>query len=87
MIKGIERVIPILKFELRGVEVHVHGVRQDVPPRLESISYEITVDTDEPDRRLALLHENVKKYGTVFNTVAPGTELSGLLRRKETGNP
>lgn len=87
MIKGIERVIPSLKFELRGVEVHVHGVRQDVPPRLESISYEITVDTDEPDRRLALLHENVKKYGTVFNTVAPGTELSGLLRRKETGNP
>ena len=87
MIKGIERVIPILKFELRGVEVHVHGVRQDVPPRLESISYEITVDTDEPDRRLALLHENVKKYGTVINTVSPGTELSGLLRRKETGNP
>ena len=87
MIKGIERVIPTLKFELRGVEVHVHGVRQDVPPRLESISYEITVDTDEPDRRLALLHENVKKYGTVFNTVSPGSELSGVLRRKETGNP
>lgn len=87
MIKGIERVIPILKFELRGVEVHVHGVRQDVPPRLESISYEITVDTEEPDRRLALLHENVKKYGTVFNTVSPGSELSGVLRRKETGNP
>ena len=87
MIKGIERAIPILKFELRGVEVHVHGVRQDVPPRLESISYEITVDTEEPDRRLALLHENVKKYGTVFNTVSPGSELSGVLRRKETGNP
>jgi uncharacterized OsmC-like protein len=36
MIKGIERVTPILKFQLRGVEVKVHGVRQDVPPRLES---------------------------------------------------
>jgi len=83
MIKGIERVVPILKFELRGVEVRVHGVRQDVPPRMESITYEILVDTDEPDRRLALLHENVKKYGTVFNTVAPGTELSGVLRRKD----
>jgi uncharacterized OsmC-like protein len=82
MIKGIERVAPILKFELRGVEVRVHGVRQDVPPRLESIAYEIIVDTDEPDRRLALLHENVRKYGTVFNTVAPGTELAGVLRRK-----
>lgn len=86
MIKGIERVIPILKFELRGVEVHVHGVRQDVPPKMESISYDIIVDTDEPDRRLALLHDNVKKYGTVFNTVSPGTELSGVLRRKEAGN-
>lgn len=85
MIKGIERVMPILKFELRGVEVHVHGVRQDVPPKMESISYEIIVDTDEPDRRLALLHDNVKKYGTVFNTVAPGTALSGVLRRKGAG--
>lgn len=81
MIKGIERVVPILKFSLRGVEVRIDGVRQDVPPRMESIRYEIIVDTDEPDRRLDLLHENVRKYGTVFNTVAPGTELIGVLRR------
>ncbi|VVE45465.1 OsmC family protein [Pandoraea soli] len=83
MLKSIERVMPTLKFERWGVEVRVHGVRQDVPPRMESITYEIVVDTDEPDRRLALLHENVKKYGTAFNVVAPGTELSGELRRKD----
>ena len=82
MIKGIERVTPILKFELRGVEVIVDGVRQDVPPKMESIRYEIIVDTDESDQRLHLLHDNVKKYGTVFNTVAPGTDLSGVLRRR-----
>jgi len=81
MIKGIERVAPMLKFSFRGVEVRVHGVRQDVPPRMERIDYEILVQTDEPDHRLALLHENVKKYGTVFNTVAPGTILNGVLRR------
>lgn len=81
MIKGIERVTPIMKFHLRGVEVRIHGVRQDVPPRMESITYEIAVDTDEPDQRLALLHENVKKFGTVFNTVAPGTAIEGVLRR------
>ncbi|MES2398741.1 MAG: OsmC family protein [Pseudomonadota bacterium] len=82
MIKGMERVVPILDFQMRGAEVHVHGVRQDVPPRMESISYEIVVDTDEVDRRLDLLHQNIKKYGTVFNTVAPGTNLTGTLRRK-----
>lgn len=72
MIKGIERVVPMLKFSLRSVEVRVHAVREDTPPRLSRIDYEISVDTDEPDRRLALLHENVKKYGTVFNTVPRG---------------
>lgn len=81
MIKSIERVTPILKFQWRGVEVRVHGVRQDVPPRLESIDYEILVDSDESEQRLALLHDNVRKYGTVFNTVAPGTRLAGVLRR------
>ncbi|MEW5835042.1 MAG: OsmC family protein [Pseudomonadota bacterium] len=81
MLKGIERVTPILDFQLRGVEVRIHGVRQDVPPRMESIDYEILVDSDESDHRLELLHENVRKFGTVFNTVAPGTELRGVLRR------
>jgi uncharacterized OsmC-like protein len=81
MIKGIERVMPILKFQLRGVEILINGVRQDTPPRMERIDYEIIVDTDESDHRLDLLHNNIKKYGTVFNTVAPGTELSGVLRR------
>ena len=81
MIKGIEQVMPALGFKLRGVEVRVHGVRQDVPPRMESIDYELIVDTDEDDRRLELLHENVKRYGTVFNTIAPGTALSGTIRR------
>lgn len=82
IIKGIERVTPILKFELRGVEVRLNGVRQDVPPKMESIHYEILVDTDESDRRLALLHENVRKYGTVYNTLLAGTSLEGDLRRQ-----
>lgn len=81
MIKGIERVVPMLHFELRGVSVRVVAERTDVPPRLSSITYDIVVDSDETEQRLELLHSNVRKYGTVFNTVAPGTSLSGALRR------
>ena len=37
--------------------------------------------TNEPDRRLELLHDNLKNYGTVFNTVTPGTDLKGVRVR------
>ena len=81
ILKGIERVSPILQFQFRGLTVKVHGERQDSPPKMASIDYEILVDTDESDHRLALLHKNVQKYGTVFNTLNEGTELTGSLRR------
>jgi len=83
MIKGIERMIPLLKFQLRGVEVKFHGVRQDSPPKMVSITYELIVDTEEDDRRLALLHANVRKYGTISNTVAAAAKLEGTIRRKQ----
>ncbi|CDZ62059.1 OsmC family protein [Neorhizobium galegae] len=73
MIKGIERVTPMLEFKLNGVEVSVHAVRQDRPPRIISIDYELVVDTNESAQRLELLHKNVLKYGTISNTVAAAT--------------
>ena len=81
MIKGIERAIPMLTFKLRGVEVKLHGVRQDSPPKMVSVDYELIVDTDESDHRLELLHTNVRKYGTISNTVAAATRLEGKIVR------
>jgi uncharacterized OsmC-like protein len=82
MIKGIERIAPILKFSFSGVEVRLHGERQDKPPKMVSITYELVVDTDESDRRLALLHDNVRKFGTISNTIAAAAKLEGVIRRK-----
>jgi uncharacterized OsmC-like protein len=82
MIKGVERIIPILKFNLRGVEVKLHGVRQDRPPKIISVDYELIVDTDENDNRLELLHKNARKYGTISNTISAATKLDGIVRRK-----
>ncbi|WP_196258021.1 OsmC family protein [Pelagibacterium limicola] len=83
ILKGIERVAPMLKFEFSGVDVSLHAVRQDAPPKLISIDYEIVVETNEPDRRLDLLHTNVRKYGTISNTLADAVALNGAIRRKE----
>jgi len=84
MIKGIERVAPILKFAFRGVEVKLHGVRQDKPPKMVEITYELIVDTDESDRRLELLHENVRKFGTISNTVAEAIKFEGQIKRRSS---
>jgi uncharacterized OsmC-like protein len=81
MIKGIERVAPMIKFSFRGVEVRLHGVRQDSPPKMVAITYELIVDTDESDRRLDLLRDNVRKFGTISNTLAAATSLEGRIKR------
>lgn len=88
MLKGIERVTPLLGFQLDGAEVRLQGVRQDSPPKMLSVTYELVIDTDEADARLELLHKNVRKYGTISNTVADALDLKGTIRRKsETQNP
>ncbi len=82
MLKSAERAAPMLKFDLRGIEVSLHGVRQDSPPKMARIDYEIVVDTDESDARIALLHRNIQKYGTITNTLAGAVALAGAIRRK-----
>ncbi|MBA3067775.1 MAG: OsmC family protein [Hyphomonas sp.] len=81
MLKGIERVTPILKFQLEGASVSLHGVRQDAPPKMLTVHYDLVIDTDETDARLELLHRNVRKYGTISNTVAAALDLQGTIRR------
>jgi uncharacterized OsmC-like protein len=82
MLKGIERAMPMIHFSLRGVEIALHGERQDAPPKMTKVIYKIVVDTEEDDRRLELLHTNVRKYGTISNTVAAALTLEGTIRRK-----
>lgn len=82
IIKGAERVLPVLDFRLRGLEVRLHAVRQDSPPKIVSIDYVITVDTDETDHRLELLHTNIRKYGTISNTLALAVPIEGRIVRK-----
>jgi uncharacterized OsmC-like protein len=81
MLKGIERAAPMLRFQFRAASVRLHAVRQDSPPRLDSIDYEIIIDTDEPARRLELLLVNIIKYGTISNTLGSAVPIKGSIRR------
>jgi uncharacterized OsmC-like protein len=81
MIKGVERVTPLLDFQLDTVEVRLEAIRQDAPPKLVGITYEIVVGSGESESRLDLLHRNILKYGTISNTLAEALPLKGVLRR------
>ena len=82
MLKGIERMTPMLHFQLTGAEVRLEALRQDAPPKLTLIRYAITVDSDESDQRLDLLHRNILKYGTISNTLTGAVPLEGTLARR-----
>ena len=81
MIKGAERVAPMLKFDLSGLQITLDAERQDTPPKLVKIRYQIVVTTQESDSRLALLHRNILKYGTISNTLALAVPLEGTIAR------
>lgn len=81
MIKGVERVKPLLAFAVEGVEVRLEAIRQDAPPKLVRINYQIVVESEESEARLDLLHRNVLKYGTISNTLIGAVALVGTLRR------
>lgn len=79
LLKNVERFSGMLPFRQSGAEVRVEVERQDAPPRFTRIRYELRVVTDEDDRRVGLLHHNLRRYGTVFNTLAAACEVTGEL--------
>lgn len=81
IIKGIERVAPMIRFSFEDVQVEIDAERQDTPPKLVSISYRLLVRSSESDQRLELLHTNVRKYGTIYNTLASVIPLNGTIGR------
>lgn len=87
LLKGAERVLPVLDFKLRSLEVSLHAVRQDSTPKLLAIDYVITIATDEPDHRIELLHTNILKYGTISNTLALAVPITGAIKRKMIAAP
>jgi uncharacterized OsmC-like protein len=82
ILKGVERVAPMLDFAFSGISVTLHGTRQDAPPKMLRIDYAVTVETSESDQRLDLLLRNIQKYGTIHNTLAGSVAITGTITRK-----
>lgn len=77
VLKNVERFSEMLSFEQHGASLRVTAERQQSPPRFVAIRYELTLFTGEPEHRVELLHRNIAKYGTVYNTLAAACDVSG----------
>ena len=75
MLKNVERMGELLPFEWISASVEVHAERQDSPPKMTAITYRLEVVTDEPEHRVDLLHRNISRYGTIYNTLASACDV------------
>ncbi|MGZ4597236.1 MAG: OsmC family protein, partial [Actinomycetes bacterium] len=85
LLKNLARTRQLLGFHYQEADVEVVARRQDSPPRFVEIEYTVRIRTNEPDRRLALVHLNLRKYGTVYNTLASVCEVHGTVRAMTAG--
>ncbi len=77
VLKNVQRFSEMLEFDYRGATVRVEAEREEAPPRFSRMRYHLEIGTDEPERRVDLLHRNLVRYGTVYNTLAAACEVEG----------
>lgn len=76
-LKSIERFSQILKFDYTNSQIKVTGERQDAPPKMMSIEYVISIESQDKRLNPSLLHKNIQKHGTIYNTLKQSCEISG----------
>ncbi len=79
LLKNVERFSHMMPFRYDSASVEVVAEREAPPPRVVRVHYRLRVVTSESAQRLDLLHRNVRKYGTITNTLAAACELTGEI--------
>jgi uncharacterized OsmC-like protein len=80
LLKNLARAGDLLGFQYDDAHVEVIARRQDSPPKFIEITYTLRVTTDELPRRVELTHANLRKFGTVYNTLAAACEVHGTMQ-------
>ena len=86
VLKNVERFSHTLPFSYQRASIQVDAERQDAPPRIIAVRYVLRVVTDEPQQRIELLHRNIRRHGTIFNTLASVCDVTGDIVAEPTGS-
>lgn len=80
--KNVERFSSILHFNYKAAEIEVSGIRQEKPPMFNTINYTLTIETNDSKLNADLLHKNLIKFGTIYNTLNAVCEIEGQIKIK-----
>ena len=80
ILKNVERFSHMLPFAYESAKVKVVADREEPPPHIARMRYELEIVTEEPPARVELLHRNIQRFGTITNTLGKACDLSGTIR-------
>ena len=79
VLKNVARFSQMLPFRYDEASIEVTAERTAAPPRIARLRYVLRLQTDEPARRVDLLHQNIRKHGTIYNTLAASCAVDGEI--------
>jgi uncharacterized OsmC-like protein len=74
-------VAELSRVELTEVEIDVSGARQDKPPRLTEVHFEIGVRAEADEAKLGRLLGLAERNSTVVSTLRMAIPVSGGIRK------
>lgn len=78
-LKNVQRFSELLGFTYTNATIELTGDRQEKPTKIIAIRYVITVSGADDKLNPQLLHRNIQKFGTIYNTLKDVCAVSGDL--------
>ncbi|WP_147678003.1 OsmC family protein [Algibacter pacificus] len=81
MLKNVERFSGMMPFNYSKATLEVQATRLENPPRLDEITYNLTIYSDDNKLNTDLLKRNIEKFGTIYNTIKLSCTISGTINQ------
>ncbi|PWJ54076.1 putative OsmC-like protein [Dyadobacter jejuensis] len=80
ILKNVERFSKMMKYTYTKATIEVSATRLENPPRMDHISYALTIYSNDDKLNITLLQKNIEKHGTIFNTVKLSGSITGTIQ-------
>ncbi|MEX0997704.1 MAG: OsmC family protein [Flavobacteriaceae bacterium] len=80
MLKNVARFSEMMPFQYYKATVEVTATREEKPPRIDQLTYALTIQSKDTGLNPMLLKKNIEKFGTIYNTMAKSCRIEGNIQ-------